>query len=204
MNIKPYMIIEIVDTDFFERFSNIYETIEKDSKYNLSYNLMEGITCGHDYTAYYFDREQVLRSCIVNLYSITINEDEDIYEVIFTVDKDSFALIEGTDFQISLYKYAFYFLPKLGLNGERIRVKCGFKQDKNTIVFYDEYDKSGKHLHTVSLYFQGGILENTFAERIYEGVKKSIEGLDNWMDVQMIYDDKDASCRVRIVFNEPE
>ena len=142
MNIKPYMIIEIVDTDFFERFSNIYETIEKDSKYNLSYNLMEGITCGHDYTAYYFDREQVLRSCIVNLYSITINEDEDIYEVIFTVDKDSFALIEGTDFQISLYKYAFYFLPKLGLNGERIRVKCGFKQDKNTIVFYDEYDSS--------------------------------------------------------------
>ena len=142
MNIKPYMIIKIVDTDFFERFSNIYETIEKDSKYNLSYNLMEGITCGHDYTAYYFDREQVLRSCIVNLYSITINEDEDIYEVIFTVDKDSFALIEGTDFQISLYKYAFYFLPKLGLNGERIRVKCGFKQDKNTIVFYDEYDSS--------------------------------------------------------------
>lgn len=80
----------------------------------------------------------------------------------------------------------------------------GHKERVFNIPFLDEYDKSGKHLHTVSLYFQGGILENTFAERIYEGVKKSIEGLDNWMDVQMIYDDKDASCRVRIVFNEPE
>ena len=141
MNIKPYMIIKIVDIDFVERFSNMYETIEKDSKYNLSYNLMEVITCGRDYKAYYFDRERTLRACTVNLYSIRFNEDE-IYEVVFTVDPNSFALKDGTDFQISLYKYAFYFLPKLGLNGEKIRVRVGFRQEKDNIVFFDEYNDS--------------------------------------------------------------
>ena len=48
----------------------------------------------------------------------------------------------------------------------------GHKERVFNIPFLDEYNESGKHLHTVSLYFQGGILENTFAERIYEGVKK--------------------------------
>ena len=58
--------------------------------------------------------------------------------------------------------------------------RSGHKERVFNIPFLDEYNESGKHLHTVSLYFLGGVLKETFAKRIPIGVKKAINSEAEW------------------------